>query len=597
MRDIKIKKHGRQPKIKNAASRMPKELVRTAVLKAREKSNRAVNTKASKESEASPTEYASEKIRSTEEQMAGKTGAAAIQAGRTLSKKSYEKIKERRREAEYTEETEAGRKTWAETGKASAEGAGEPRQAHTVGHHSATPMVEKERTFHNQDALLKRVKERPKSRELIRTAAKREIRTASKLVKTSPVLYEKIKADQTAVQQKQTLHTIQTARRTAAKKTVITKQVKTAGKTTKTSIRGVKAALQKAIVSVKTMGTLLASAGGFLLVFVIIAGILAGAMFSGSSQSAEPLSQEVLNYAPVIQKYATKYRIPDYASVLQAIMMQESGGRGNDPMQSSECPYNTRFPNSPNAITDPEYSIQVGVQYYASCVVEAGCESPYDMDKLKLSLQGYNYGNGYITWAIRKHGGYSEANALQFSQEQAASHGWARYGDPEYVPHVLRYYAGGMNLFAGLFGNEQIVTIAKAQIGNEGGQKFWSWYGFGQRVSWCACFVSWCADQCGLIESGSIPKFASCPEGITWFTNQGRWKDRSYVPGPGTIIFFDWPDRNTGIRDGVSDHVGIVEKCENGIVYTIEGNSGNACRQRSYTVGNESILGYGVLLN
>lgn len=139
-------------------------------------------------------------------------------------------------------------------------------------------------------------------------------------------------------------------------------------------------------------------------------------------------------------------------------------------MQSSECPYNTRFPNSPNAITEPEYSIQVGVQYYASCVAEAGCESPYNMDRLKLSLQGYNYGNGYITWAIRNHGGYSEASALQFSQEQAASHGWARYGDPEYVPHVLRYYSGGGGLFAGLFGNEQIVTIAKAQLGNAGGR-------------------------------------------------------------------------------------------------------------------------------
>ena len=100
-------------------------------------------------------------------------------------------------------------------------------------------------------------------------------------------------------------------------------------------------------------------------------------------------------------------------------------------------PYNTQYPNTPGAIQDADYSIKVGVQYYADCVREAGCESPQDMDKLKLSLQGYNYGNGYISWAIRNHGGYSEANALQFSQEQAAAHGWPRYGDPEYVPHVL----------------------------------------------------------------------------------------------------------------------------------------------------------------
>lgn len=205
------------------------------------------------------------------------------------------------------------------------------------------------------------------------------------------------------------------------------------------------------------------------------------------------------------------------------------------------------------------------------------------------------YGNGYITWAIRNHGGYSEANALQFSQEQAAAHGWAGYGDPEYVKHVLRYYSGRSGLFAGLFGNGQIVTVAKAQLGNAGGQKFWSWYGFDGRVEWCACFVvSWCADQSGLIASGSVQKFAYCPAGIDWFKSQGRWKDGgSYTPVAGTIIFFDWPQN--GGQDGVSDHVGIVERCEGGIVYTVEGNSGDAVREKSYPVGSSSIMGYGIL--
>lgn len=73
-----------------------------------------------------------------------------------------------------------------------------------------------------------------------------------------------------------------------------------------------------------------------------------------------------------------------------------------------------------------------------------------------------------------------------FPMEQAASHGWSAYGDPEYVPHVLRYYSSG-GLFAGLFGgNGQIVSVALTQLGNEGGQKFWSWYGFDSHVAWCA---------------------------------------------------------------------------------------------------------------
>ncbi len=87
------------------------------------------------------------------------------------------------------------------------------------------------------------------------------------------------------------------------------------------------------------------------------------------------------------------------------------------------------------------------------------------------------------------------------------SHGWSSYGDPQYVPHVMRYYSGG-DLFAGLFGNQQIVSVAMGQLGNSGGQKFWSWYGFDSRVEWCACFVSWCADQSGLIASGNVPKFS-----------------------------------------------------------------------------------------
>lgn len=268
-------------------------------------------------------------------------------------------------------------------------------------------------------------------------------------------------------------------------------------------------------------------------------------------------------------------------------MMQESRGQGSDPMQASECPFNTRYGNSPNAITDPEYSIQVGIQYYAYCVQEAGCTNPQDLYKLKLSIQGYNYGNGYISWALRNHGGYSEDNALQFSQEQAAAHGWSGYGDPEYVPHVMRYYSGG-NLFAGLFGNSQMISVAMSQLGNEGGQKFWSWYGFNGRVEWCACFVSWCSDQCGLIASGAVPKFASCPAGVEWFRGNGKWKDNGYSPAAGTIIFFDWNG------DDVSDHVGIVEKCENGRVYTIEGNSGDAVRQEIYLESSASILGYGL---
>ena len=141
--------------------------------------------------------------------------------------------------------------------------------------------------------------------------------------------------------------------------------------------------------------------------------------------------------------------------------------------------------------------------------------------------------------------------------------------------------------------DDMIVAVAQSQIGNVGGEPYWSWYGFSERVDWCACFVSWCANECGYIENGIIPKFASCTIGVNWFQSRGQWIDGSAEPVPGMIIFFDWDEDITG-QDGRPNHVGIVEKVENGIVYTIEGNSDDTCRRRSYSVGYYEIFGYGV---
>ena len=150
-------------------------------------------------------------------------------------------------------------------------------------------------------------------------------------------------------------------------------------------------------------------------------------------------------------------------------------------------------------------------------------------------------------------------------------------------------------LYGIYYGDDAIVSVALSQVGNVGGLPYWSWYGFGSRVEWCACFVSWCANECGYIDSGVIPKFAGCVHGVQWFKDRGQWQDNSFEPSAGQIIFFDWDSKgSSGPQDGLSDHVGIVEKCENGIVYTIEGNSGDSCRQRQYPVGYYEILGYGV---
>lgn len=136
-------------------------------------------------------------------------------------------------------------------------------------------------------------------------------------------------------------------------------------------------------------------------------------------------------------------------------------------------------------------------------------------------------------------------------------------------------------------GNPELVELAKHQVGNVGGQPYWSWYGFNSRVEWCACFVSWCYGQMGLSE----PRFAACQsQGIPWFQSHGQWGARGYDNlAPGDAIFFDWN------LDGRADHVGIVIGTDGSRVYTVEGNSGDACKIRSYDVNYECIKGYGLM--
>ena len=564
MKEIKEKVRGQSPKIRNPASRLPKELVRSAMLEAKEKSSIMADKIGRETGEESPVEYAGNRIQRVEQRMGRESASAAYRGGKKLAVKTYEKLK-----AQKQKQREAATPSLGE----------ENTRGNTFTQAGQT-MAKKGRT-----EATRSIKVKPEAEKTIKEAGNRTVKIAPRVVKASPVSSQKVKT-QAVLQKKQALKSMKAARE--AKRAAM-HSVQTAKQSAKATGRGLKAMAEAAAHAVKAaFAALMAGGGAVLVVLILIVGIIGGAAFLGNSQSSEALSAEVLAHTPAIQKYASEFGIPEYVPAIQAIMMQESGGRGTDPMQASECPYNTQYPNTPGAIQDADYSIKVGIQYYADCVREAGCESPQDMDKLKLSWQGYNYGNGYISWALEKFGGYSEANALQFSQEQAAAHGWSGYGDPEYVPHVMRYYSGG-GWFAGLFGNGQLVTIAKSQLGNEGGEKFWSWWGFTERQEWCACFVSWCADQAGLIQKEAVPKFSVCTDGVAWFQAKGKWQSGGSVPTPGTIIFFDWD------HDGASDHVGIVESCDGTTVHTIEGNSGDAVKQNNYTVNSQSILGYGLV--
>ena len=550
--------------------------MKQAYIATKDKAEHSVNAK-----ENTAEEYAADKTEAGIDEIAHKGAYAFNKAGRKgvqetkkniqSAKDGIQRFKQQRAEKSINVQRTQGRTTTV--GSSSA-------QTQTS---SAIKTLEKPEKMVKQSAT-------SAGKKNIKLASKEAAKTTQRSVKT---------AEHTAKASiKTSQQTAKAAQKTAQATVKASQKAAQAAKATaKATANAVKAAAKATIATVKAIiaGTkaLVAAiaAGGWIAVVIIMIVVLLGsavAMFGGGSESNTytQVSAEVEAYDPLIRQYAKQYGIPEYVELIKAVMMQESGGRGLDPMQAAEGSFNTKYPHEPNGIKDPEYSIQCGVQELKAALTSAEVESPIDMERIKLALQGYNFGNGYISWAKSKYGGYSYANAVEFSTQQAQRLGWDSYGDTQYPAHVLRYYPYGRAFTAG--SNQAIVEVALTQIGNEGGQPYWSWYGFDSRVEWCACFVSWCADQCGYIDSGLIPKFAGCIDGANWFKSNNRWNDRNYEPKAGDIIFFDWED------DGTTDHVGIVEKCENGTVYTVEGNSGDACRQRQYTVGSRNIYGYGI---
>jgi hypothetical protein len=550
--------------------------MKQAYIATKDKAEHSVNA-----NENTAEEYAADKTEAGIDEIAHKGAYAFDKAGRKgvqetkqniqSAKDGIQRFKQQRAEKSMNAQRTQGRTT-------------------TVGSSSAQTQTSSAiKTFEKPEKMVKQ-SATSAGKKNIKLASKEAAKTTQRSVKT---------AEHTAKASiKTSQQTAKTAQKTAQATVKASQKAAQAAKATaKATANAVKAAAKATIATVKAIiaGTkafvAAIAAGGWIAVVIIMIVVLLGsavAMFGGGSESNTytQVSAEVEAYDPLIRQYAKQYGIPEYVELIKAVMMQESGGRGLDPMQAAEGSFNTKYPHEPNGIKDPEYSIQCGVQELKAALTSAEVESPIDMERIKLALQGYNFGNGYISWVKSKYGGYSYANAVEFSTQQAQRLGWDSYGDTQYPAHVLRYYPYGRAFTAG--GNQAIVEVALTQVGNQGGQPYWSWYGFDSRVEWCACFVSWCADQCGYIESGLVPKFAGCVDGANWFKSNGKWQNRTYEPKAGDIIFFDWEG------DGTTDHVGIVEKCENGTVYTVEGNSGDACKQRQYAVGSSNIYGYGI---
>jgi Lysozyme-like/NlpC/P60 family len=179
---------------------------------------------------------------------------------------------------------------------------------------------------------------------------------------------------------------------------------------------------------------------------------------SGLTDGTRQVSAEVLRYEPLIRKYAEEYGIGKHVGLIMALIQQESGGRHLDVMQASES-----IGLPPGTITDPEYSIQIGVKYFAEILKQTKGD-------IELSLQAYNFGNGFIGYAIKR-GGYYKEVVAEFSEMMAVKMGWSQYGDVNYVEHVLRYYSdkNGNVMVIGdgtqLFDVKEVHNIMKEFLG------------------------------------------------------------------------------------------------------------------------------------
>lgn len=579
-----------------AAERMKDAFIRT-----KEKADHSYYS-----AENSPEEYAADRVSGGTEAVTfgaahefGKHGRKVVQD----TKENISKVKDYLEQRKAAQPQEAAKKA-AEKAQETARAAQQPSQTETYLSAAPTPARApttpaetpqpspagaRIKTIDRQRMTIRtRESTRAAIKQPTRTGGIRAVKGSARSIKTAEQSSRAaIKTSEQAARTAQASATVKTAERTAQ---ATREAAKTAAETAKRAAETAKRTVKAIIAGTKALVEAIV-AGGWIAVMIILIEVLLGVSVSlfgsrSGDTSYTPVSAEVEAYTPVIRLYAQRYGIGEYVELIKAVMMQESGRRGLDPMQASESGYNTRFPHSPNAITDPEYSIDVGVQTIADSLRQADVESPIDMDNIKLALQGYNYGNGFISWARANYGGYSTLSAIEFSDMMAARMGWSGYGDTQYPAHVLRYYPIGRAFTVG--GNQAIVEVALTQVGNEGGEPYWSWYGYSGRVAWCAIYVSWCADQCGFLDTGVIPRFEGVVAGVSWFQSLGQWQDRYYEPSPGDIIFFDWEN------DGLADHVGMVERVEGGFLYTIEGNSSDSCAENRYYLGTVPIYGFGM---
>lgn len=578
------------------------ERMKNAYIRTKEKGEQSVSSK-----ESSPAEYAADRVTGSAEaggyeaaHQFDKQGRKAVADTRENIAKGKEYLERRKAEKAKAQAPSDAAQSAKPTPQQQAKRYARKRTEKNI--QIKTRQRHGEAISHAADSSVKTVEHGAKAvKQSARTGAKGTVKTAQKTVKTA-----RQTAKTTVKTAETTAKAAQKSAQAAAKASKAAAQTaKTAAKTTaqtvKATAKATAAAVKAIIAGTKALISAIA-AGGWVAVMVIVViclvGLIAGSCFgiffsgedTGTGQTMRTAVREINE---------------DYENKLESIkadtaydVLEMSGSRAVWPEVLSVYAVKTT--------TDPENAMDVAtVDDNRKAILKDIFWQMHEISsRTEISsetvIEETDDGNGNIV--------ETTATVTRTTLYISVSHKTAEEMADQFsfTADQRKQLAELLNVennslwAAVLYGigtsDDAIVAVALSQVGNIGGEPYWSWYGFSSRVEWCACFVSWCANECGYIDTGVIPKFAGCVNGVEWFRDRGQWADNSIEPTPGMIIFFDWdsPNGSSGPQDGSADHVGIVEKCEDGVIYTIEGNSGDSCRQKQYPVGYYEILGYGV---
>ena len=539
MKDIKTRESKRDIKTLDRAAGLAKVTKNTAVRTKDQVQN------LSDDGQITPDEYAEDKIKYMAERAVEDTGKAT----RKTAKKTYDNGKRLYKEIRQTrKKADSIKQTAKSTGKATTK------------------------------TLQKSIKTGQRTVKTAQQTAKTTVKTAEKTAKAA-----KKTAEASAKAAKMTAQAARQAAHAAYKAAIVT-------------AKAIAAAVKAAIAGIKALVAAIAAGGWVAVVIIVviclialIAGSCFGIFFSGDDTG------NGLNMQTVISDMNAEYqaKINETKGTVAYDVLEMSGTRAVWPEVLSVYAVKTAGdPNNPQEVASIDESKRQILKEIFWAMNEISFNTA---SRTENAVTATDDGNGNIvetTESVTRT--YLYIRVTHKTPDEMAQ----QYGFTDEQKEQLRELLSDKNkkmwngvLYGYTASGEDIVSVALSQLGNKGGEPYWRWYGFGSRVEWCCCFVSWCANECGYIDTGVIPKYAGTSSGVNWFKERGQWLDGSAEPSPGMIIFYDWAKNGL---DGQADHTAIVWKVENGYVYTVEGNWDDKCQTSCRPIGEYQILGYGV---